>query len=72
MTGSSASHVLVLCRALGRVTTDAAGAEIAVLPVKPQYATAPVGIVTLKNRTLAQLFLGAAREVAKLLAGARR
>jgi DNA-binding transcriptional LysR family regulator len=45
--------------------------EITVLPVKLQYATAPVGLITLKNRTLspvARLFLDEAREVAKLLA----
>ena len=44
--------------------------EIAVLPVKLQYATAPVGLITLKNRTLgptAQLFIDEAREVAKPL-----
>jgi DNA-binding transcriptional LysR family regulator len=42
---------------------------IRVLPVKLQYARAPVGIVTLKNRTLsplAQLFIDDAREVVKL------
>ena len=45
--------------------------EIAVLPVKLQHARAPVGIITLKNRTLspvAQLFIETAREVAKPLA----
>ena len=45
--------------------------QIAVLPVKLQYARAPVGIVTLKNRTLSpitQLFIETAREVAKPLA----
>ena len=45
--------------------------EIKVLPVKLQYARVPVGIVTLKNRTLspvAQLFIENAREVAKPLA----
>jgi DNA-binding transcriptional LysR family regulator len=45
--------------------------EIAVLPVKLQYATVPVGLFTLKNRTLsptAQLFIDEAREVAKPLA----
>jgi DNA-binding transcriptional LysR family regulator len=44
---------------------------IKVLPVKLQYTRAPVGIITLKNRTLspvAQLFLDEAREVAKPLA----
>ena len=48
---------------------------ITVLPVKLQYARAPVGIVTLKNRTLspiAQLFIEASREVAKPLARAQR
>jgi DNA-binding transcriptional LysR family regulator len=42
---------------------------IKVLPIKLQHARAPVGIVTLKNRTLspvAQLFIETAREVAKL------
>jgi DNA-binding transcriptional LysR family regulator len=45
--------------------------EITVLPVKLQHARAPVGIITLKNRTLspvAQLFIETAREVAKPLA----
>jgi DNA-binding transcriptional LysR family regulator len=45
--------------------------EIKVLPVKLQYSPVPVGIVTLKNRTLspvAQLFIDCAREVAKPLA----
>lgn len=46
--------------------------EIAVLPVKlQQHAGTPVGIITLKNRTLsptAQLFIETAREVAKPLA----
>jgi DNA-binding transcriptional LysR family regulator len=44
---------------------------IKVLPVKLQYTRAPVGIVTLKNRTLstvARLFIETAREVAKPLA----
>jgi DNA-binding transcriptional LysR family regulator len=44
---------------------------IKVLPVKLQYASVPVGIITLKNRTLsplAQLFIDEAREVAKPLA----
>lgn len=44
--------------------------KITVLPVKLQLAGAPVGIITLKNRTLsptAQLFLDEAREVAKPL-----
>jgi len=45
--------------------------EIKVLPVKLQHARVPVGIVTLKNRTLSpivQLFIDDAREVAKPLA----
>jgi DNA-binding transcriptional LysR family regulator len=45
--------------------------KIAVLPVKLQHARAPVGIVSLKNRTLssvAQLFIETARDVAKPLA----
>lgn len=45
--------------------------RITVLPVKLQHARAPVGVVTLKNRTLsptAQLFIETAREVAKPLA----
>jgi DNA-binding transcriptional LysR family regulator len=45
--------------------------EITVLPVKLQHAGAPVGIITLKDRTFsptAQLFIEAAREVAKPLA----
>jgi DNA-binding transcriptional LysR family regulator len=44
---------------------------IKILPVKLQHARAPVGIITLKNRTLspvAQLFIDEAREVAKPLA----
>jgi len=44
---------------------------IKVLPVKLQHARVPIGIVTLKNRTLspvAQLFIDEAREVAKPLA----
>jgi DNA-binding transcriptional LysR family regulator len=44
---------------------------IRVLPVKLQYASVPVGIITLKNRMLspvAQLFIDAARDVAKPLA----
>jgi hypothetical protein len=44
---------------------------IKVLPVKLQYASVPVGIITLKNRTLgpvAQLFIDEARELAKPLA----
>jgi DNA-binding transcriptional LysR family regulator len=45
--------------------------EIKVLPVDLPIAPVPVGIVTLKNRTLspvAQLFIDSAREVAKPLA----
>jgi DNA-binding transcriptional LysR family regulator len=45
--------------------------EIKVLPVKLQHARVPVGIVTLKNRTLSpvvQLFIDDARVVAKPLA----
>ena len=45
--------------------------KITVLPVKLQHARVPVGIITLKNRTLspvAQLFIATAREVAKPLA----
>ncbi len=45
--------------------------EIKVLPVELQHARVPIGIVTLKNRTLspvAQLFIDNAREVAKPLA----
>ena len=45
--------------------------EIKVLPIKLQHARVPIGIVTLKNRTLspvAQLFIDEAREVAKPLA----
>jgi len=48
--------------------------RIKVLPVKLHHARAPVGIITLKNRTLspvAQLFLDEAREVAKPLARKR-
>jgi DNA-binding transcriptional LysR family regulator len=44
--------------------------ELKVLPVKQAFARVPVGIVTLKNRTLsplAQLFIDTAREVAKPL-----
>jgi DNA-binding transcriptional LysR family regulator len=43
---------------------------IKVLPIKLQHARAPVGIITLKNRTLsptARLFIDEAREVAKAL-----
>ena len=45
--------------------------QIAVLPVKLQHARAPVGIISMKNRTLsptAQLFIETARKVAKSLA----
>jgi DNA-binding transcriptional LysR family regulator len=45
--------------------------QITVLPVKLEHARAPVGIITLKNRTLsptARLFIETAREVAKPLA----
>ena len=45
--------------------------KITVLPVKLQHARAPVGIISLKNRTLspvAQRFIETAREVAKPLA----
>ena len=48
---------------------------IKALPVKLQHARVPVGIVTLKNRTLspvAQLFIDEAREVAKPLAKQKR
>jgi DNA-binding transcriptional LysR family regulator len=44
--------------------------NIRVLPVEPQMAEVPVGIVTLKNRTIspvAQLFIDCAREAAKPL-----
>lgn len=43
----------------------------ALLPVKLQHAGAPVGIITLKNRTLsptARLVIETARDVAKPLA----
>ena len=45
--------------------------DLKVLPVKLRLAHVPIGIVTLKNRTLspvAQLFIEHAREVAKPLA----
>jgi DNA-binding transcriptional LysR family regulator len=48
--------------------------EITVLPVKLQHAGAPIGIISLKDRTLspaAQLFIETAREVAKPLARRR-
>jgi DNA-binding transcriptional LysR family regulator len=61
-------------RFLSIVTDDVFGLSkrpgIKVLPVKLQHTRAPVGIVTLKNRTLspvAQLFLDEARKVAKPL-----
>jgi DNA-binding transcriptional LysR family regulator len=44
--------------------------EIKVLPVKLQYTSVPVGIITVKNRTLspiARLFIETAREVSKPL-----
>jgi hypothetical protein len=44
---------------------------IKVLPVELQHARLPIGIVTVKNRSLspvAQLFIEHAREVTKLLA----
>jgi DNA-binding transcriptional LysR family regulator len=49
--------------------------DVKVLPVKLQHAPAPVGIVTLKNRTLSattQLFIEHAREVAKPRAKGKR
>jgi DNA-binding transcriptional LysR family regulator len=45
--------------------------KITILPVKLQHARAPVGIISLKSRTLspvAQLFIATARDVAKPLA----
>ncbi len=45
--------------------------EIKVLPVEPRMANTPIGVITLKNRTLspvATLFIEHAREVAKPLA----
>jgi DNA-binding transcriptional LysR family regulator len=45
--------------------------DIRVLPVEPQMAEMPVGVVTLKNRTIspvAQLFIDCAREVARPMA----
>ena len=44
--------------------------DIKVLPIELQHARVPIGIVTLKHRTLgpvAQLFIENAREVAKPL-----
>lgn len=55
----------------GRVFGLSKRPGIKVLPVKLQHTRAPVGIITLKNRTLspvAQLFLETAREVARPLA----
>jgi DNA-binding transcriptional LysR family regulator len=49
--------------------------EVRILPVKVPVAPVPVGIVTLKNRTLspaARLFIDCAREVAKPLAKPKR
>jgi DNA-binding transcriptional LysR family regulator len=49
--------------------------EIKVLPVKLQHPRVPIGIVTIKNRTLspaAQLFTDCAREIAKPLAKRKR
>ena len=49
--------------------------EIKVLPIELPMARVPIGIVTLKNRTLspaAQLFINSAREVAKPLAKRKR
>jgi len=49
--------------------------EIKVLPVELPLARVPVGIVTLKNRTLspvARLFIDAAHDVAKPLAKGKR
>ena len=45
------------------------------LPIKLPMASGPIGIITLKNRTLspvARLFIECAREVAKPLAKQRR
>jgi DNA-binding transcriptional LysR family regulator len=56
--------------ATGRVFELFKRPGIKVLPIKLQHARAPVGIITLKNRTLsptARLFIDEAREVAKLL-----
>jgi DNA-binding transcriptional LysR family regulator len=49
--------------------------EIKVLPIELKHARVPIGIVTLKNRTLsrvAQLFIETAREVSKPLARRKR
>jgi DNA-binding transcriptional LysR family regulator len=49
--------------------------ELKILPVELPIVRVPVGIVTLKNRTLspvAQLFIENAREVAKPLAKGKR
>ena len=46
--------------------------QVKVLPVKVRVPPSPVGIITLKRRTMnpvAQLFIEHAREVAKPLAG---
>ena len=54
-----------------RIEISARRPEIKVLPVELPIGRVPVGIVTLKNRTLspvAQLFIDCAREVAKPLA----
>jgi DNA-binding transcriptional LysR family regulator len=48
--------------------TTAQRSKVTILPVKLQHVRAPVGIITLKNRTLspvARLFIETAREVAK-------
>jgi DNA-binding transcriptional LysR family regulator len=48
---------------------------IKILPVALQYTSAPVGIITLKNRTLspvAQLFIETARAIAQPLAKRKR
>jgi DNA-binding transcriptional LysR family regulator len=50
-------------------------AELKVLPVELQLSRVPVGIVTLRNRTLspvAKLFIQHAREVAKPLTRGKR
>jgi DNA-binding transcriptional LysR family regulator len=61
--------------ATGRVFGLSKHPGIKVLPVKLQYASVPVGIITLKNRTLspvAQLFINEAREVANSLGQRKR
>jgi DNA-binding transcriptional LysR family regulator len=48
--------------------------EVKILPVALPIANAPVGVITLKSRTLspvAQLFVGSARETARLIAQGR-